>query len=111
MKQRPVIRGDALKWKAVQLPDRLDDAEGFYGLEEIDDVDVVRDERTQHVMFQPKFDEAVEEADDDDEADGDGDGDGDDSDDMDDDDVDVDDDDNGKSASEEDAGSVVDDSD
>lgn len=48
------VRGDALKWKAVALPGRLDDAEGFFGLEEIDDVEVVRDESNNHVMFQPK---------------------------------------------------------
>lgn len=34
---------DSLRWKQVTLPDRLEDAEGFFGLEEIDDVDVVRD--------------------------------------------------------------------
>lgn len=48
----PVVRGDALRWKAVTLPDRLDDAEGFYSLEELEDVEVVRDERN-HVMFRP----------------------------------------------------------
>ncbi|KAK8177931.1 P-loop containing nucleoside triphosphate hydrolase protein [Phyllosticta citrichinensis] len=36
------VRVDALNWKSVEMPDRLDDFEGFYGLEEIDDVDVVR---------------------------------------------------------------------
>jgi len=51
------VRGDALKWKPVALPGRLDDAEGFYGLEEIDDVEVIRDEVNNHVMFQPKSDE------------------------------------------------------
>ncbi|OAP65250.1 hypothetical protein AYL99_01222 [Fonsecaea erecta] len=50
----PAIRGDALKWKTVPLPTRLEDAEGFFGLEEIDDVDVVRDGTTHHVMFRPK---------------------------------------------------------
>lgn len=45
-----MVRGDALKWKRATLPDRLDDAEGFYDLEEIDDVEVVRDEKN-HVMF------------------------------------------------------------
>lgn len=55
------VRGDALKWKPVALPGRLDDAEGFYGLEEIDDVEVVRDEANNHVMFQPKSDELVDE--------------------------------------------------
>ncbi|KIW49426.1 hypothetical protein PV05_11106 [Exophiala xenobiotica] len=51
---RPAIRGDALRWKTVSLPGRLEDAEGFFGLEEIDDVDVVRDEVNNHVMFRPK---------------------------------------------------------
>ena len=50
-----IVRGDALKWKRLPLPDRLDDAEGFYDLEEIDDVEVVRDERN-HVMFKAKED-------------------------------------------------------
>ncbi|RMD41631.1 hypothetical protein DV735_g3497, partial [Chaetothyriales sp. CBS 134920] len=54
------VRGDALKWKQVELPDRLEDAEGFYTLEEIDDVDVVRDERN-HVMFRPRNPEAKSE--------------------------------------------------
>ena len=34
---------DDLAWKEVSLPARLEDAEGFFGLEEIDDVEVVRD--------------------------------------------------------------------
>ncbi len=34
---------DALPWNEVALPDRLDDAEGFFGLEEVSDVEVVRD--------------------------------------------------------------------
>ncbi|EKG12791.1 RNA helicase ATP-dependent DEAD-box conserved site [Macrophomina phaseolina MS6] len=37
------VRLDSLKWKEVDMPDRLGDFEGFFGLEEIDDVDVVRD--------------------------------------------------------------------
>ena len=36
---------DALKWKEVELPEMFNDAEGFYGLEEVDDVEVVRHER------------------------------------------------------------------
>ena len=31
---------DQLDWKEVSMPDRLDDVEGFYGLDEIDGVDV-----------------------------------------------------------------------
>ncbi|RMZ83158.1 hypothetical protein DV738_g1178, partial [Chaetothyriales sp. CBS 135597] len=54
------VRGDALKWKQVELPDRLEDAEGFYDLEEIDDVEVVRDERN-HVMFRPRNSESKSE--------------------------------------------------
>lgn len=34
---------DELPWFAVSPPDRLDNAEGFYGLEEIADVEIVRD--------------------------------------------------------------------
>jgi ATP-dependent RNA helicase DDX24/MAK5 len=44
------------------LPKRLEDAEGFYGLEEIDDVDVVRDESNNHVMFRPNSAAAVDDA-------------------------------------------------
>lgn len=36
------VRLDDLAWTEVEMPDRLDDFEGFYGLEEIDDVDVVK---------------------------------------------------------------------
>lgn len=32
----------ALPWTEVPLPDRLDDAEGFFGLEEISDVEIVK---------------------------------------------------------------------
>ncbi|KAJ8111495.1 hypothetical protein OPT61_g5920 [Boeremia exigua] len=41
-----------LGWKTVSMPDRLEDTEGFYGLEEIDDVDVVRDPTTGNITFQ-----------------------------------------------------------
>ena len=34
---------EQLRWKSVALPERLEDAEGFFGLEEIDDVEVIRD--------------------------------------------------------------------
>ena len=37
-------RLDELEWKEVVLPDRLDDYEGFYGLEELSDIEVVKDE-------------------------------------------------------------------
>lgn len=35
-----IIRADQMKWKPVELPDRLDDWTGFYGLEELEGVDV-----------------------------------------------------------------------
>ncbi|KAK4219862.1 ATP-dependent RNA helicase mak-5 [Rhypophila decipiens] len=35
---------DALRWKAVEVPEGFDDYEGFFGLEEIEGVDVVKDE-------------------------------------------------------------------
>ncbi|KAF4543230.1 ATP-dependent RNA helicase mak5 [Lasiodiplodia theobromae] len=37
------VRLENLQWKEVDMPDRLGDFEGFFGLEEIDDVDVVRE--------------------------------------------------------------------
>ena len=37
------VNVDLLAWNEVPLPDRLDDAEGFFGLEEVDDVEVMRD--------------------------------------------------------------------
>ncbi|KAI9885586.1 MAG: hypothetical protein M1823_002595 [Watsoniomyces obsoletus] len=46
-----VVVPDNLDWKEVPLPDHLDDAEGFFGLEEIDGVDVTRDEKSGEVKF------------------------------------------------------------
>lgn len=37
------VRLDDLVWKEVAMPDRLEDVEGFFGLEEIDDVEIVRE--------------------------------------------------------------------
>lgn len=56
----PVVSGDALKWKTVELPGRLEDAEGFFGLEEIEDVEIVKDDQNRHVMFRPKSGAAVQ---------------------------------------------------
>ncbi|KAL1986565.1 hypothetical protein VTN96DRAFT_6143 [Rasamsonia emersonii] len=42
---------DELDWKEVQLPDRLDDAGGFFGLEEIEGVDIVRPQGGGEVKF------------------------------------------------------------
>lgn len=39
-KEAKVVKAESLQWKAVDIPDNLGDYEGFYGLEEIDGVDV-----------------------------------------------------------------------
>ena len=38
-KESKIVKIDNLNWKPVEVPDNLDDYEGFYGLEEIDGVD------------------------------------------------------------------------
>jgi len=37
-----VTHVDALPWRSVDVPEMFDDAEGFYGLEEVEGVDVIR---------------------------------------------------------------------
>jgi len=34
---------DALPWNEVQMPDMFEDAEGFFGLEEVEGIEVVRE--------------------------------------------------------------------
>jgi ATP-dependent RNA helicase DDX24/MAK5 len=53
-KQSKKMRVDELPWNEVAMPDRLADFEGFYGLEEIDDVEVIRDEATGQLSFETK---------------------------------------------------------
>lgn len=43
--KKTVISLDTLSWTQVPIPDRFEDAEGFFGLEEIEDVEVVKNER------------------------------------------------------------------
>ncbi|KAJ5090068.1 ATP-dependent RNA helicase mak5 [Penicillium argentinense] len=45
---------DDLNWKEVALPDRMEDAGGFFGLEEIDGVDVIKTEGSVGVQFKAK---------------------------------------------------------
>lgn len=40
--KRPIAL-DALPWNEVQMPDMFEDAEGFFGLEEVEGVEVVRE--------------------------------------------------------------------
>ena len=42
---------DALPWNEVALPDHLEDAEGFFGLEEVSDVEVVTDRMSARPQF------------------------------------------------------------
>ncbi|KAL9629173.1 MAG: hypothetical protein Q9204_005429, partial [Flavoplaca sp. TL-2023a] len=42
---------NALPWSEVSIPDNLDDAEGFFGLEELSDVEIAKDERTGQVEY------------------------------------------------------------
>ncbi len=45
-KTKRVVSADALQWRSVEVPEMFDDAEGFFGLEEVEGVDVVRDGNT-----------------------------------------------------------------
>ena len=46
-----VVSIEELAWKEVSLPDRLEDAEGFFGLEEIEDVEVLKDPNSSTVVY------------------------------------------------------------
>lgn len=50
--QAQPVSVDGLQWKEVDLPDRLEDAEGFLGLEEVDDVQIIRDGHGKGPRFQ-----------------------------------------------------------
>ncbi|KAI1074214.1 DEAD-domain-containing protein [Whalleya microplaca] len=41
-KAKKSVGADSLPWRKVKLPEMFDDAEGFYGLEEVDDVEIIR---------------------------------------------------------------------
>src|SRR5271170_1169236 len=56
-----LVQSDKLKWREVVLPDRLEDAEGFFGLEEIEDVEIVRDEDRKEVLFRPKSEDQIKD--------------------------------------------------
>ncbi|KAL8994370.1 MAG: hypothetical protein Q9169_005634 [Polycauliona sp. 2 TL-2023] len=50
-KSPKVLGVNALPWNEVSFPANLDDAEGFFGLEEVSDVDIAKDETTGQVEF------------------------------------------------------------
>ncbi|RKU49267.1 ATP-dependent RNA helicase [Coniochaeta pulveracea] len=43
IKSKRAVALDKLQWKTVDVPEMFDDAEGFYGLEEVEGVDIVRE--------------------------------------------------------------------
>ncbi|KAK5798103.1 hypothetical protein VI817_004394 [Penicillium citrinum] len=49
-----VVGIDDLNWKEVALPDRMEDAGGFFGLEEIDGVDVIKLDGSAGVQFKAR---------------------------------------------------------
>ncbi|KAM0723995.1 hypothetical protein Q7P37_000986 [Cladosporium fusiforme] len=57
------VRLDNLPWKEVSMPDRMDDYEGFFGLEEIDDVDVLRNDDTGMVSYMSRHEPKATESD------------------------------------------------
>lgn len=50
-KPRVAIKAGDLVWNEVGLPDRMEDAEGFFGLEEVADVEVIRDPASGQISF------------------------------------------------------------
>ncbi|KAK4166434.1 P-loop containing nucleoside triphosphate hydrolase protein [Cladorrhinum sp. PSN259] len=66
---KKIVNVNQLKWKKVEVPEMFDDAEGFYGLEEIEGVDIVREGNT--VKFVAAAEKTqVEEGDDGEEFEG-----------------------------------------
>ncbi len=41
--QKRAVAVDALPWNEVKMPDMFDDAEGFFGLEEVEGVEIVKE--------------------------------------------------------------------
>jgi ATP-dependent RNA helicase DDX24/MAK5 len=46
-----LVTDENLEWREVAVSQRLGDAEGFSGLEEIDDVEVIKDKDRSHIQF------------------------------------------------------------
>ncbi|OBT59726.1 hypothetical protein VE04_00225 [Pseudogymnoascus sp. 24MN13] len=60
---------DALPWNEVEMPDMFEDAEGFFGLDEVDNVEVIRDGNQVKFVTKTPIDETEFEGFDDDMAD------------------------------------------
>lgn len=53
-KAKKRITADSLRWRKAKLPDMFNDSEGFYGLEEVDDVEVIRNSNnTVEFVYEP----------------------------------------------------------
>ncbi|QIX01911.1 hypothetical protein AMS68_007428 [Peltaster fructicola] len=55
------VRLEQLAWKEVSMPDRMEDYEGFFGLEEIDGVEIIKDDTTKTVRYLPTESNGVNE--------------------------------------------------
>lgn len=58
--KRGPVTVDSLPWNEVEMPEIFDDAEGFFGLEEIEGVDILREGNT--VKFVSSLKSLVQEA-------------------------------------------------
>lgn len=67
-RESKVVKVDSLKWKKVDIPDTLDDFEGFYGLEEIDGVDVQVENGVTKFIVKGEAEDSDEEGEDDGEG-------------------------------------------
>lgn len=54
-----VVGLEDLNWNEVALPDRMEDAGGFFGLEEIDGVDVVKPQGGGEVQFKVRYQPSI----------------------------------------------------
>lgn len=52
--EKRAVALDALPWNEVEMPDMFEDAEGFFGLEEVEGIEVIREGGT--VKFVSYFD-------------------------------------------------------
>ncbi|KAK5125010.1 hypothetical protein LTR85_001201 [Meristemomyces frigidus] len=62
-KAKTASRVDDLAWKDISMPDRMEDYEGFFGLEEVDGVDVVKDASSGQISFLSQNEKAPPQAD------------------------------------------------
>ena len=49
--EKRAVALDALPWYEVEMPDMFEDAEGFFGLEEVEGVEVIREGDTVKFVF------------------------------------------------------------